>query len=41
MENHKQLQLGNKEKVWAYNLQTLDLINNFPNLKLAAQYFNV
>ena len=36
-----QLQYDNKEKVWAYNSQTLDLINNFPSLKLAAEYFNV
>ena len=41
LTNVNTLQLGNKKKVWAYNSQTLDLINNFPSLKLAAEYFNV
>jgi len=41
LTNVSTLQLGNKKKVWAYNSQTLDLINNFPSLKLAAEYFNV
>ena len=41
LTNVNTLQLGNKKKVWAYNSQTLDLINNFPGLGLAAEYFNV
>lgn len=41
LTNVNTLQLGNKKKVWAYNSQTLDLINNFPSLKLAIEYFNV
>ena len=41
LTNVNTLQLGNKKKVWAYNSQTLDLINNFPSLSLAAEYFNV
>lgn len=36
LTNVNTLQLGNKKKVWASNSQTLDLINNFPSLKLAA-----
>lgn len=41
LTNINTLQLGNKKKVWASNSQTLDLINNFPSLKLAAESFNV
>ncbi len=41
LTNVNTLQLGNKKKVWVYNSQTLDLTNNFPSLKLAAEYFNV
>ena len=41
LPNVNTLQLGNKKKVWASNSQTLDLINNFPSLKLATEYFNV
>jgi hypothetical protein len=39
----KNLELGNKRKVWAYNAKTLELINNspFPSIQLAANYFNV
>lgn len=37
------LQLGNKKKVWAYDANTLKLINNnaFPSLVEASKYFNV
>lgn len=37
------LQLGNKIKVWAYNAETLELINGsaFPSLFDAGNYFNV
>lgn len=41
LTNINTLRLGNKKKVWAYNSQTLDLINNFPSLKLVAECFNV
>ena len=43
LQASENLQLGNKIKVWAYNAQTLELINNSPFYSLldAASYFNI
>jgi hypothetical protein len=41
--NVDSLKLGNKTKVWIYDAETLELVNNLPfaSLKLAAEYLEV
>jgi len=43
LENSENLELGNKRKVYAYDANTLDLINNSPfsSISDAADYFKV
>ena len=43
LEKAENLQLGNKKGVWAYEANTLELINNspFPSIQEAANYFQI
>lgn len=43
LNNVDSLKLGNKKKVWIYDAETLELVNNIPfsSLKLAAEYLGV
>lgn len=43
LKNVDSLKLGNKTKVWIYDAETLELVNNLPfaSLKLAAEYLEV
>lgn len=43
LDSSHTLRLGKKIEVWAYNAQTLEVVNGlpFPSLKSAASYFNI